>query len=166
MSAVLFDTIHFHLTEQYLFTVVGAVAVSLINGVYDAVRNIQTRDHHRQPIGVISAVSRNTWLMVVVGVMSIVSVGTIALAAKIVKAAATMPLAGQNVMESLSVISCILNGLAAISGLVIFIDKAVNGEEITGMNVIQFASAVLLFIISVVSLCQAMSLLKSMRKNS
>jgi len=169
MSEVLVERIHFHSSEQYLFTIVGAVGVSMLTGVYAAGRNIQTlvdRDQHQQSIGLNSAVSRNCWLGIGGGVMGIVSGGTMAAAAKTAQAAATIPLAGQVAIKSVAVSSCVLNGLAVSNGLANIIVKAVNEKKITALDVFQFTSAVMFFTHSVISTHQAVSLINGMGKNS
>jgi hypothetical protein len=169
MSEVLFEGIHFHLRQQYLFTVVGAVGVSTLTGVYAAGRNIQTlvdRDQHQQSIGLTSAESRNCWLGIGGGVMSIVSGGTMVAAAKTAQAATTMPLAGQFGIKSVAVSSCFLSSLAVSNELANIIVKSRNGEKITVLDVFQFVSAVLFFTDSTISARQAMCLIDSMEKNS
>ena len=141
----------------------------MLTGVYATGRNIQTlvdRDQHQQSIGLNSATSRNCWLGIGGGVMGIVSVGTMAAAAKTAQTAATLPLAGQIAIKSVAVGSCVLNGLAVSNGLANIIVKAVKEEEITALDVFQFTSAVLFFTHSVISTHQAMYLIKSMGKNS
>ena len=169
MSEVLAERIQFHSSEQYLFAIVGAVGVSVLTGAYATGRNIQTlvdRGQHQQSIGLNSAVSRNCWLGIGGGVMGIVSGGTMAAAAKTAQAAATMPLAGQIAIKSVAVSSCVLNGLAVSNGLANIIVKGLNEKEITALDVFQFTSAVLFFTHSVISTHQAMSLIKSVGKNS
>jgi len=169
MLEILVERINFHSSKQDLFTIVGAVGVSMLTGVYAAGRNIQTlvdRDQHQQSIGLDSAVSRNCWLGIGGGVMGIVSGGTMAAAAKTAEAAATMPLAGQIAIKSVAVSSCVLNGLAVSNGLANIIVKAINEKEITALDVFQFTSAVLFFTHSVISTHQAMSLINSMGRNS
>ena len=154
---------------NYLFTIVGAVGVSTLTGVYAATRNIQTlvdRDQHQQSIGLDSAVSRNCWLGIVGGAMGIVSGGTMAGAAKTARRAAKLPLAGQIAIKSVAVSSCVLNGLAVSNVLANIIVKARNEKKITPLDVFQFTSTVLFFTHSVISTCQAMSLINSMGKNS
>ena len=154
--------------ENYLFTIVGAVGVSMLTGVYAAGRNIQTlvdRDQHQQSIGLDSTVSRNCWMGIVGGAMGIVSGGTMAGAAKTARTAATMPLARQIAVKSVAV-SSFVNGLAASNGLANIIVKAINEEEITALDVFQFTSTVLFFTHSVISTHQAMSLINSMGRNS
>ena len=163
------ERIHFHSIEQYFFTRVGAVRVSILTGVYAAGRSIQTlvdRAQHQQSVGLDSAVSRNCWLVIAGSVMSIVSGRAMAAAAKTAQAAATMPLATQIAIKSVAVGSCILNGLAVSNGLENIIVKAQNEKEITLLDVFQFTSAVLFFTHSVISTRQAMSLINNMRKNS
>jgi hypothetical protein len=69
-------------------------------------------------------------------------------------------------INPVAVSSCVLNGLQLTNGLANIIDKAVNEEKITRVDVFQFTSTVLFFTHSVISTHQAMSLLKSMGKNS
>ena len=141
----------------------------MLTGVYTAGRSIQTlvdRDQHQQSIGLDSAESRNCWLGIAGGVMGFASVRNMAAAARTAQAAATMPLAGQIAMKSVGFSSCVLNGLAVSNGLANIIDKALNGKEITALDVFQVTSAVLFFTNSVISTRQAMSLIKSMGKNS
>ena len=171
MSEVLFERIHFHSRQQceYLFTIVGAVGISMLTGVYAAGRNIQTlvdRDQHQQSIGLDSDVARNCWLGIGGGVMGIVSGDTMAAAAKTAQAAATMPLVGQIAIKSVAVSSCVLNGLAVSNGLANIIVKARNEKKITALDVFQFTSTVLFYTHSVISTHQAMSLINSMGKNS
>jgi hypothetical protein len=141
----------------------------MLTGVYSAGRNIQTlvdRDQHQQSIGLKSAVSRNCWLGIAGGVMGIVSGGTVAAAAITVQTAATLPLAGEIAIKSVTVGSCVLNGLAVSNGLGNIIVKALNKEEITALDVFQLSSAVLFFTHSVISTHQAMSLINRMGQNS
>jgi len=141
----------------------------MLTGGYAAGRSIQTlvdRDQHQQSIGLNNAVSRNCWLGIGGGVMGIVSGGAMAAAAKTAQAAATLPLAGQIAIKSVSFSSCVLNGLAVSNGLANIIVKAINEKEITGLDVFQFASAVLFFTHSVISTHQAMSLINNVGKNS
>jgi len=170
MSEVLFKKrINFHSSKQYLFTIVGAVGVSTLTGVYAAGRNIQTlvdRNQHQQSIGLDSAVSRNCWLGIGGGVMGIVSGGTMTAAAKTARATATMPLAGQVAIKSVAVGSCVLNSLAVSNVLANIIVKARNEKKITPLDVFQFTSTVLFFTHSVISTRQAMSLINSMGKNT
>jgi len=154
---------------NYLFTIVGAVGVLTLTGIYAATRNIQTlvdHDQHQQSIGLDSAVSRNCWLGIVGGAMGIVSGGTMAGAAKTARRAAKLPLAGQIAIKSVAVSSCVLNGLAVSNVLANIIVKARNEKKITPLDVFQFTSTVLFFTHSVISTCQAMSLINSMGKNS
>jgi Ca2+-binding EF-hand superfamily protein len=169
MSEVLFERINFHSSERYLFTAVGAVGVSMVTGVYAVGRNVQTlvdRGQHQQSVGLDSAVSRNCWLGIGGGVMSVVSGGAAAAAAATARAAATMPLAGQIAIKSVAVGSSVLNGLAVSNGLANIIVKALNEKEITALDVFQFTSAVLFFTHSVISTHQAMSVLSGMGQNS
>ena len=76
MSEVLIERIHFHSSEQYFFTIEGAVGVSMLTGAYVAGRNIHTlvdRGKHQQSIGWDSAESRNCWLGIGGGVVAFVS---------------------------------------------------------------------------------------------
>ena len=169
MSEKLVERIHFHSNEKYLFTVAGATGVSMLTGLYATGRNIQTlvdRDQHRQSIGLNSATSRICWLGIGGSVIGIVSGDAIVAAAKTVKAAATVQLARQIAIKSVAVSSCVHNGLAVSKGIANIIDKAVNEKEITALDVFQFTSAVLFFTHSVISTHQAMSLIKSIGKNS
>jgi hypothetical protein len=138
----------------------------MLTGLYTAGRNIQTlldRDRHRQSIGLDSAVSRNCWLGIGGGVMSIVSRGTVAAAAKTAQAVATLPLARQIAIKSVAVGSCVLNGLALSNGLANIIVKARNEKKITALDLFHFTSALLFYTHSVISTSQTMSL---MGKNS
>jgi len=180
MLEVLVERIHFHSSEQYFFTIVGAFGVSMLTGVYAAGRNIQTlvdRNQHQESIGLDSAESRNCWLRIGGGVMGIFSGGTMRAAAKTVQATAAMPLAGQVTaraaatmplvaIKSVAVGSYVLNGLAVSNGLANIIVEAQNEKEITPLDVFQFTSTVLFFTHSVISTRQAMSLINSMGRNS
>ena len=152
-----------------MFTVVGAVRVSLLTGFYTAGRSIQIlvdRDQHQQSIGLDSAVSRNCWLGIGGGVIGIVSRGTMAAAAKTARAAATLPLAGQIAIKSVALSSWVLNCLAVNNVLENIIVKVQNEKKITRWDVFQFTSTVLFFTHSVISTRHAMSLINSMGKNS
>jgi hypothetical protein len=169
MLEILVERIYFHSSKQYLFTIVGAVRISMLTGVYAAGRNVQTlvdRDKHQQSTGLDSADSRNCWLGIAGGAMGFMSGGTMASAARTARTSAAMPLAGQIARSSVAVGSCVLNGLAVSNGLANIIVKARNEEEITALDVFQFTSAVLFFTHSVISARQAKSLISSMRKNN
>jgi hypothetical protein len=155
--------------KNIFLSIVGAIGVSALTGLYGAGRNIQTlvdRDQHQQTIGLNSPVSRNCWLGIAGSVLGIVSGGTMAATAKTAQAAATIPLAGQIAIKSVAVSSCVFNGLAVSNGLANIIVKAIDEKEITALDVFQFASAVLFFTHSVISTHQSMSLINSMGKNS
>ena len=169
MLEILVERIHFYSSKKCLFTIVGAAAVSVLTGLYAAVRNIQTlvdRDQHQQSIGLDSAVSRNCWMGIVGGAMGFVSGGTMARAAKTARTAARIPLAGRFAVKSVAVSSFVLNSLAVSNGLANIIDKAINKEKITALDVFQFTSAVLFFTNSVISTRRAMSLINSRGRNS
>jgi hypothetical protein len=103
-----------------LFTVVAAVAVSTIIGVYDAIRNIQTlvdRNQHHQSIGPVSPEIINCWLGIGGGVMGIFSLVKMVVTAKTAKAVAKMPLTGQIFIHFVDDSWLFLNSVAAANGL-------------------------------------------------
>jgi len=152
-----------------LFTIVGAVGLSVLTGVYSAGRNIQTlvdRDQHQQSIGLDSAETRNCWLGIAGSVVGIASACTIALAAKSVRANGKMSNAGEITIQSVAVSSLFLNSLALGNGVANIFIKVRNREEITALDVFQVTSTVLFFTHSVISTRQAMSLINSMGMDS
>jgi hypothetical protein len=141
----------------------------VLTGGYAAGRSIQTlvdRSKHQESIGLDNAASRNCWLGIGGGFMSIVSGGAMATAARTARAGSTMAVAGQVAVKSVAVGSCVVNALGVTNALANIIVKAVNEEDITSLEIFQFTSAVLFFTQSVISTRQAMSVISSMGKNS
>lgn len=152
-----------------LFTISGALAVSVIVGGYGAGRSIQTlvdRGQHQQSIGLDNAESRNCWLGIAGCLISLASGSAIAAVAKTAQTGASITLAGQVAIKSITVGSCVVNALGVTSGLADIIMKAVNKEEITSLDIFQFTSVVLFFTNSVISTHQAFTLINSIGKNS
>jgi len=169
MLEILFEGVHLHSREQYFFTISGALAVSVLAGGYGAGRNIQMlvdRGRHKQSIGLVNAESRNCWLGIAGCLMSFASGGTIAAVAKTAQTGASITLAGQVALKSVTVGCCVVNALGVTSGLADIIVKAVNKEEITPLDIFQFTSVVLFFTNSVISAHQAYTLINSIGKNS
>jgi hypothetical protein len=98
--------------------------------------------------------------------MSLASGGAIAAVAKTAQTGATITLAGQVALKSVTVGSCIVNALGVTSGLADIIIKVVNKEEITPLDIFQFTSVVLFFTNSVISAHQAYTLINNIGKNS
>ena len=124
------------------------------------------RGQHQQSIGLDNAESRNCWLGIAGSLMSFASGGTIAAVGKTAQAGASITLAGQVALKSVTVGSCIVNALGVTSGLADIIIKAVNKEEITPLDIFQFTSVVLFFTNSVISAHQAYTVINSIGKNS
>jgi hypothetical protein len=149
-----------------LFTIVGALGVSVVTKGYEAYRNFQTlydRYQHHQSIGLGSYESRNCWLGVISNVVTIVNLTA---AAKSAQADKPMSLAKKNFIKSVALRSCAVNGLIASNAFFNIIVKALNKEKITSLDAFQFTSAVLFFTHTVISTRQAMSLIDSLGKNS
>jgi hypothetical protein len=89
-----------------------------------------------------------------------------AAAAKTAQADTPLPLAGKIALKSAAIGSCVLNGLTTGAVLGNIIVKAVNGENITTLDIVQLTSAVLFFTHSVISTRQAISLIKNVGRNS
>ena len=141
----------------------------MIAGSYGAGRSIQTlvdRGQHQQSIGLDNAESRNCWLGIAGYLMSLASGGAITAVAKTAQTGASVTLAGQIALKSVTVGSCVVNALGVTSGLADIIMKAVNKEEITAFEIFQFTSVVLFFTNSVISTHQAFTLINGIGKNS
>jgi len=141
----------------------------VLAGGYGAGRSIQTlvdRGQHQQSIGLDNAESRNCWLGIAGCLMSLASGGTIVAVTKAAQTGASITLAGQVALKSITVGSCIVNALGVTSGLADIIMKAVNKEEITPLDIFQFTSVVLFFTNSVISAHQAYTLINNIGKNS
>ena len=169
MSEILSEVVHLHSREQHFFTISGALAVSALAGGYAAGRSIQTlvdRGQHQQSIGLDNAESRNCWLGIAGCLLSFASGGAIAAVAKTAQTGASITLAGQVAVKSVTIGSCVVNALGVTSGLADIIMKAVNKEEITPLDIFQFVSVVLFFTNSVISAHQAHILINSIGKNN
>jgi hypothetical protein len=155
--------------QANIFTVAGAVGVTVATGAYAAGRGIQTlvdRGQHQQTLGLNSPTARSGWLGIVGGVTSVVSGGTMAAAAAATRAAKAIPLAAQIAIKSVAVGSSVVNGLVVSNELANIIVKALNEEEITALDEFQFKSSVLFLTHSVISTVQVRPLINSVGENS
>jgi len=114
----------------------------------------------------VSTESHNYWLDIAECLTNVDSEGAITATAKTDNTCSTMVLAKQIAIKSVTFPSCDDNDLGLTNELAKFILKAVNKEEITSLNIFQFTSAFLFFTNSVISKHHAVSLIRSMGKNS
>jgi hypothetical protein len=136
--------------------------------LYAGGRNIQTlvdRSQHEQSIGLDNSESRNCWLGIAGCTTALASGGAVAVASKIAQAGETVALAGQITLKSVTAMSSVVNGLGVVNGLANIIKKAVRKDEVTSLDVFQFASCILFFTNSVISTHQAHSLITSIQEN-
>jgi hypothetical protein len=137
--------------------------------LYASGRNIQVlvdRSQHQQSIGLDSAESRNCWLGIAGSTAAAASGGAVSLASRIVQAGETVSLVGQITLKSATAISSLVNSLGVVNGLGNIIEKAVNKDEVTSLDIFQFTSSVLFFTNSVISTYQAQYLIGSIGENS
>jgi hypothetical protein len=122
------------------------------------------RATHEQPIGLGDSESRICWL----GIAGCITV----LASECVSAVACEGAAITKIMsveeiaiKSVTVVSCVVNGLGVVNGMAHIIEK-INKETVTSLDIFQLSSAVLFFTNSVISAHKAFSLLKTIKENA
>lgn len=124
------------------------------------------RHQHEQSIGLDNAESRNCWLGIGGGIMSIASGGTAATVCKLAEAGKGVTVAGQIAVKSVTAGSCAVNSLAVINGLANIIEKHFTECEVSSLDVVHFTSSVLFFTNSVISTHVAYNVMNNIGKSS
>ncbi|PSN47893.1 hypothetical protein C0J52_03384 [Blattella germanica] len=146
----------------------GIAGVNAVTGAYSTGRSVaalRDRDVHRQSIGLDNAESRNCYLGIVGSVVGVVSGGATAALARSAQAGESIAMAGQIAMKGLAGTSCAINGLGVANGVANIVQKAINEEEVTSLDLFQLTSSILFFTSSVVSIHQAEQFMRNMKAN-
>jgi hypothetical protein len=123
-------------------------------------------DGHQQSIGLDNAESCSCWLGIAGCLLSLAAgYGTTAVN-RTVQMADSVSLTTKFALKSVTVGSCIVNAIGGTSGLTDIIQKLVNKEKITNLDIFQFTSVVLFFTNSVISAHEAFELIDIIGKNS
>jgi hypothetical protein len=149
------------------FIVPGSGLVCAATALYATGRNIQTlvdRSHHQQTIGLEDPESRNCWLGIAGSVTSLASRGAITVARQRAHAG-KVTLAGRMAVTAASA-SAHVCSLGVVNGLANIVEKVINNDEVTSLDVFQFTSCILFFTNSVVSTHQACALINVIQKNA